>query len=290
MSLSFKDTKNATPIAKIVNTAKIIYLMIASTLFAPIPKGKIGEFICPYCKKKFKAKHNMTYHVGNDICGKKRFHNDYWNEYICKEGEQLEILPLDGHEMIFCSGPPNCGKSYWINEYVKKYKSIFKDRHVILFTRLDDDKSLKESMYLRITIHPDILADKFEIDDFENSLVIFDDIESSKYPKVTKYLYELMDDLCKNGRHHNISVIFANQECRMGTKTKNLLTNMTMSVIFPWCCSPYQYTRLIHDHIGLTTAQMNKIFGLKSRWVAISRCAPNYAVYQNGVYLIKSTV
>ena len=41
MSLSFKDTKNATPIAKIVNTAKIIYLMIASTLFAPIPKGKI---------------------------------------------------------------------------------------------------------------------------------------------------------------------------------------------------------------------------------------------------------
>lgn len=295
MSLTYRDSKNAIPIAKIRGSKELIYLLPNSEVFSDIPIKNVKEatYKCPYCKKIISTKQNYIYHIKHEgVCKKKHIHSDYTNEIKTDELEEIVKLPLDDHEIIFVSGPPKSGKSYWVNEYVKMYKKIFDERKVVLFTRLNEDDTLKadEDLYMRITIDKNLINEKLKLDDLANSLVIFDDIESSEYPKVTKYLYSLMNDIIKNGRHANISVIITNHDLRGGQKTRDILMNMTMLVIFPQSGSVYHLTRCLHDYIGLSKSQMDKILNIKSRWVAISREFPQYIIYQRGVYMLKSTI
>jgi len=290
MSLTYKETKNAIPVAKISKTPKIIYLLPKSNVFKPVPETNLYEatFSCPYCKKDFNKKQTLIYHISK-VCLKKSHHMDTMPSI--QTPELLVKLPLDAHEMLFISGPPNSGKTYYTKEYVRMYKQMFK-RNVIMFTRNEHDETLKdtEKLFNIVMIDPSILVDRFHLEDFNNSLVIFDDIESSEYPKVTEYLYSLMNDLIRNGRHNNTSVIVTNHDLRAGTKTKNLLNLMTCLVIFPQSGSVYHIKNTLKLYCGFSNPQTNKILQLPSRWVAISREAPQYITYEHGIYMVNADV
>ena len=201
-------------------------------------------------------------------------------------------MPQDDHEIIFVSGPPKCGKSYWVNQYVKKYKDIFDNRKVFLFTRLQHDVTLEKDIdnYIKIFITDSFITDPFKLEDFTNSLCIFDDIESSEFPKATQKAFNLLDDICRNGRHHNISCILCHQETRMGKKTKPLLTMITSLVIFPKTGNIYQMSHVLKEQIGMSKSQINKVMSLSSRWVVINRACPQYIMYDKGVYLLNKDV
>ena len=207
--------------------------------------------------------------------------------FIELNDEVLFKLPLDDHELIFVTGAPKSGKTYWTNEFVKRAIALYKKK-AILITRLNEDETLKndEKLYTRIVINPELLIDKFTLEDFNDSIVIFDDIESSEYKKVTEYLYDLLSDMAKNGRHHNITIIFTNQMAMMYKRTREILSMLTTLVIFPNSGSAYHMRRLLRTYIGLEKAEVDKVLGLKSRWVSISREKPQYVMYEGGVYLL----
>ena len=286
MSLTYKDSANAVPIAKIKGSNKIIYLLSNSTVFEKVDRYD-KKVKCPYCKKELSTKQKLLYHL--TICEKKNHHIDTKPRILLSVLEFMEKLPLplEEHEVIFCTGPPKCGKTYWVNEYVKMFKHVFK-LPVFRLSRVSHDETLRkeEKHYLNIPIDNEIVENPLKLEDFADSLVIFDDIESSEFPKATKMAYNLLDDMCKNGRHHRIAVIFCNQECRMGTKTKPILSTVTTLVIFPQNASLYQTERLLKDHVGMSKTQIKDALNLNTRWEVISKATPQYIMYEHGVYLL----
>lgn len=289
MSFTFKDSSKALPVAKIQGTTKIIYLLPESDDFDVIPSKNVNKkpLKCPYCKNYFKTKQSFISHVVNVCPEKKNIILDSRPSIKMEVGERLQILPLDEHETIFVTGAPNCGKTYLTNEFTKAYIKMFQ-RQVFLFTCVKNDDTLKKDIenYIRVPIDNDLLEEPIKLEDLSNSLCIFDDIESSEFPHATAYAYNLLSEICKAGRHENISVIFINQECRMGKKTKAILTMLTKLVIFPKSASFYQTSRLLKDYIGLGNDQITDIFKSKSRWVAINRAVPQYVINENGCYVL----
>jgi hypothetical protein len=287
MALSFIDKDTSIPIAKINDLKKIIYLEPNNNQFREVPQRNLSsaEYFCPFCEKELSTKERLEYHIKHG-CTQKGKEMLYFPTLQTK-GEKIQKLPLQSREIIFATGPPGCGKSYWVNEYVKAYTKLY-DGKVYLVTTHEQDETLKKDMkkYISIAVTDALLKDPFELQDFKNSLVIFDDIETSKYPKATKYILNLMDDIAKNGRHQNINMIYVNQECRAGNITKKILTMMTGLVIFPQTGETYQLTRLLHDYCGFSKIRINKVLSLPSRWVYYSRVHPQYIIYETGVFIL----
>jgi len=288
MSLTYTKSTNGVPIAK-TSGNKIIYLLENSKVFPDIPKINIHEisYTCPYCKHTLATKHALLYHL-HHACKKK---SSICRGYDVKPSIELDEittlfkLPLEFESIMVC-GPPGCGKSYWVNEYVKRFKELYiNNNKVFLITRLEHDTTIENNIddYVRISIDDNF--DQYKMEDFENSVVIFDDIESAEYKKGTASAYALLDDISKNGRHHNISVIFCNQECRMGKKTKCILTVISGLVVF-MNGNHYQMSSLLRDHVGMNKAQVAKVMTLPSRWAYISRRVPQYILHQKGIYLL----
>lgn len=286
MSLTYKESVNAIPIAKIKDSNKIIYLLPNSTTYQRIDVSN-KKAKCPHCHRELSSKAKLQYHL--TICAKKNLYKDTIPYVKLREFEFLEKLPLplEEHEVIFCTGPPKCGKTYWVNEYVKMFKHIFK-LPVFRISRVDHDETLKqnEGNYLNVPVDDDLVKNPLKLEDFHDSLVIFDDIESSEFPKATKMAYNLLDDMCKNGRHHRIAVIYCNQECRQGIKTKAILSTVTTLVIYPKNASIYQTERLLKDHVGMSKIQINDALKLNTRWEVISKACPQYIMYEHGIYLL----
>ena len=286
MSLTYKDSINAIAIAKIKGNNRIIYLLSNSTVYDRIDISN-SHAKCPYCHRVLSSKATLMYHL--TICEKKNIHRDTIPYIKLREFEFLEKLPLplEEHEVILCTGVPKCGKTFWVNEYVKMFKHIFK-LPVYRISRVERDETLRkdEENYLNIPIDGEWEKAPLKLADFADSLVIFDDIESSEFPKATKMAYNLLDDMCKNGRHHRIAVIFCNQESRMGVKTKAILSTVTTLVIFPKNNSLYQTERLLKDHVGMSKAQIKTVLTLDTRWAVISKACPQYVMHEHGVYLL----
>jgi len=298
MSLTFKDSRNAIAIAKIRESQRVIYLLPDSDVFQEIPKSNIHStnYKCPYCKKVMASKGTLIYHLSHEgVCPKKSsITMDTKPSITLKPEEQLIKIPLpiEEHEIILITGPPKCGKTYWINEQVKMYHAMYDNFRVFLFTRHEQDETLKNDMsnYIHIPITDDIIKDPFKLEDFTNSLVIFDDIESSEFPKATAKAYALLDDLCKNGRHHRTAVMFCNQECRMGKKTKPILSTVTSYVIFPKACERYQTHNLLKEHMGMFSAYIDKLLSMPTRWMILSRMHPQYVMYEGGVFMMNKEI
>ena len=287
MSFSFKNKKGAIPVAKIKGLNKIIYLYPEDKTYNEVPEVNVDAYTytCPYCKKIFNSKRSLIYHVSK-ICPVKEKTMQMFPS-IRTQGELLQKLPLNEHEIIFVTGPPNSGKTWWVNDYGKAYKTLF-GGNIYLITTHEHDKTLSknEDMYINIAVTDELLKEPFELPDFHDSLVIFDDIETSKYPKATKYIFNLLDDICKNGRHHNINCIFVNQECRMAKLTKRILSMFTGLVVFPSSGETYQITKLLQEYCGMSKARINKIMALNTRWVYFSRTRPQYIMAETSCFIL----
>lgn len=285
LTLSTKHT-DAMPVAKIKGTRRVISLLPDDTTFMSIPESRVREatYVCTFCGQPQSSKEQLIYHM-KSTC-RATFNGDKYPSITIERGELVKI-PANDHEIIFITGPPKCGKSYWMNEYVRMYKSIFGGR-VIMFTMHEHDPTLAKDQdnYITVGLSEELLADKLELKDLANSLVIFDDINSSKYPKVTKYLLGLMDDIACNGRHYNINLIYINQECRAGLITKKILTMFTQLVIFPSSGESYQCQKLLKEYCGMSKHRITRIMAMPVRWVMFSRSKPQYILTEKTVAIL----
>lgn len=275
MSITINDSEDAIMIAKVEKTDQIIYYKPNDEIYEPLCKKNNK---CPNCGKIIKFGNQISHIVS---CPKKK--------NICSKFESFDKIiqiPQEQGEIIYVTGPPKAGKTYWINQYAKAFKNIY-NKDIYLFTRNEHDETLDDKLYNKILI--DDLDEKIDINTFSDSLVIFDDIESSVDPKTTSYLFSLLNDLIKNGRHLNdggCSIIFSNQQMRLYLRTRVILECCTNIIIFPKYGSKYHMTNVLKLYLGLSQREINYIFDLPSRWVSIQRMCPKYVISEHIVYML----
>ena len=107
---------------------------------------------------------------------------------------------------MYIAGTSGSGKSFFTSEYVKQYHKYYPDNVVFLITEGEDEPAFHGMNYIKKVNLEGIEDDPLDYTEFEDTLVIFDDIDAMR-GKLGKYINELRDKLLKNSRKKRVSVI-----------------------------------------------------------------------------------
>jgi hypothetical protein len=209
-------------------------------------------------------------------------------EVNLNDGSHVEMLPpLNVSQRFVIAGMTGSGKSTQVREYVKKYHKMYPDNKIFLFSQHESDPIYDSIKYfIRIKINDDLIDDPINLDELENSLCVFDDVDNIQNKKLSESLIKLINDINCNGRHHNISCIVTLHILMNYQKTKSLLSDISGALLF-LTGSKYAINRYLKMYAGLDAQQIKKITSLKSRWFYISLTVPQYVLSEYGAFIIK---
>jgi hypothetical protein len=205
----------------------------------------------------------------------------------------FNMLPLVNNEdtnqrdAILVAGQSGVGKSVYISQYIENYKKLFNGNEVYLFSKIEDDKAFNNLDIKRIVIDEKILEYDFDLLDFKNSLVIFDDYSVSD-TNINKKIEDMIHQLLEKSRKQQTYIIVVNHLLQNNTKqTKSIIFESTKYVIFPRCSSKYQLNRFLREYMGLDKIQIQKIYSLNTRAVCINKSViPNVIIADHDIYIL----
>lgn len=291
---SFDSKSNGQPIAIIKGgkfDKKTLYLVDEMTPIKSLDDLKNDEFF-----KKFqenmtllrlselrKALHEKT-DLTTDLL---KIYSDSRKSLKINDGK-LEQLPSSKIiERLFIAGASGSGKSTYTGNYINRYKKMFKDRDVFLFTRNTEDKAVDKFKPIRIELNDELTEDPIELTEFNSSLVIFDDITTIPDKLIKNEVIRIREDLLECGRKENISVIVTNHNLLDYKNTRNLLNEATSVTFFPkGGGGTSQILGFLKRHCGMNNKEINKVMNLPSRWVTIFRNYPTYIMHERGVFML----
>jgi hypothetical protein len=115
-------------------------------------------------------------------------------------------------------------------------------------------------------LNPDFLDDDISLEDFKDSLDIFDDVDVF-------------------GTKINVGICFTTHSPCAGNETKILLSEANIITIFAKTTVNRALKYLLDNYIGLDKKQIDKIKKIYSRAVSIIRGYPMTIVAENNVFL-----
>ena len=204
------------------------------------------------------------------------------------ENGEIMLSPDKDTERItmYCCGSAGSGKSYFVAQYCEQYHKTFKNNPIFLISENDSDPAFDSKDYIKRIIIEDLYENPLDWREFENCMVIFDDIDSIK-GKLGKTVDALRDKLLKNSRKFKVSVVSTSHDA-CGQSLKSVLNESKIIVFFM-----LNYNRslkyLLENYLGL---DKNTILKLKktsdsSRWTAYVKGYPSYLIQQKLITTIK---
>lgn len=203
-------------------------------------------------------------------------------EFKLDEG-QFQYIPdkKRDRDTIFICGSAGSGKSYWTGSYCMEYNRTYPNNPIYLISEGLEDPALDKIPNLkRVRIDEQLVEEPILYTEFENCLVIFDDVDAIS-GALGKYIYNLRDKLLKNSRKKKVSVITTNHTCT-GPELKAVLNESNVIVFFM-----ANYNRalkyLLENYMGLDKVGIKEIKKNKSRWTAYIKCFPNVILQEKNI-------
>jgi hypothetical protein len=208
-------------------------------------------------------------------------------ELIITDDGIISALPnYQDPERAFIGGPSGSGKSFFVSRYLENLRRVFNDRDIFLFSDVGDDECLDKFKPIRIKLDEKFLEDKYVPESFEDSIVVFDDIDSIENKKIKEKVGLLRDALLKRGRHKNTSVIVTNHLLNDYKNTRGTLNEVGSITFFPKCGSSHSIQYMLKMYVGLSAKQIQKIFSLPSRAVTVYKHYPMYVISDRNIHLL----
>ena len=138
------------------------------------------------------------------------------DDALIKEFKQLKI-PHDAklqqvpdttkeREMVYMTGPSGTGKSTYNRKYLEQWKKKKnKDKEIYMFSSLPEDESLDDVKPQRIKLDSSIYEEPIEVEEFKDSVAIFDDIDVISDKKIRDAVYNILNKVLEIGRHFKIT-------------------------------------------------------------------------------------
>jgi hypothetical protein len=201
---------------------------------------------------------------------------------------KLFPLPQKFSERIYVPAPSGSGKSTFIGMYLDELKKAFpnKKRKLFVFSRVEKDPPLDKHKPIRIPLE-EAFFDKnpLAIKDFENSIIIFDDIDTILNKKVVKYVRNFRDDILETGRHYNISILSTSHLIANFLATRTLINEANSIVLFPRGSSFAAVANFLERYLGFTRNQIRMVENLPTRWIWFWKEYPKYAIHEKGAFI-----
>ena len=227
-----------------------------------------------------------------------------FREYTAPEGCHMEPFYRPKERItMFIAGPQNCGKSYFIAEFLDEYKQFHPKRPIYLLTGLDEgDKHFARHNIRKIDMDAETIG-SLSLEELRNDdktgkrlgcLLIFDDTDRIPSKPLMKKVYDLMGMALSTGRDHttqngdaDIDVIITNHEINDFLRTKPVLTECNYLVMFPQCSLKKQMDYCL-DKVGITKRMKEMITTYNlSRSLVIHKTYPFYAVMLDRIIMLK---
>lgn len=191
----------------------------------------------------------------------------------------------NNNNRIVVIAPSGAGKSTWAKNYVKDYKKVNNNNDVFLFSSHKEDPSIDEIKPNRVNLdESEIIMSKKQMqpllypEDFKDSLVIFDDINTSRSKILQQYWFDLAQDLAENGRKYKIDLLFLLHNTSY-SNSRILMSEASHFVFFLNSGAKSLYMRLFKSYLCIEDKKtINKLFKLKSRYIVFSTMAPKYII------------
>ena len=208
-------------------------------------------------------------------------------EIILPKGSKMVPLPnTDIVERLYVTAPSGAGKSTYAGNWLSEYKDIYKDDDIFIFSSVNSDKALDKYDPIRIPIDKSILEEPLDINDYVESVIVFDDTDTIQNKKIRDAIGAFRDFLLEQGRHGDISMIVTSHVMMNYKSTVRILNECTSITFFPKHASPHHIKKWLKERGGVNKKQIKKILNLPSRWVTFYKTYPKYVVYEKGAFLI----
>lgn len=220
-----------------------------------------------------------------------------------------KIVPLIGGAVeafdrsIFLTGPSGSGKTY-LSKLIMKLDE--KNRPIIVFSKIDDDESLRDlkklkvnkssfpdqrdggTRMIKISINTeDDLMNLPSNEDLKNCICFFDDIDS--FPReIANILNEYRDSILESGRHHNITVLSTSHQLYNWAKTRVILNESEYVCLFPHA-NKRSTMMFLKDRMGLINKEISSILNECmdcGRYIICKMSAPNLIMHEKGIILL----
>lgn len=209
----------------------------------------------------------------------------------------------DFDRSIFLCAASGAGKS-WLAKLI--IENDLKKRPVILFSKIQDDKSLEslEGQMVGSSGHGNkprlikipLMSEEDLLDlpatadlaDSKNGVIcMFDDIDAF-HSDIAQYIREYRDSLLECGRHSNITCICTSHLLNNFNKTKIMLNEAEVVVLFP--NSNRRHSDLfLQTRLGVPKSErdfmINKAMR-SGRFLAMRMSAPNMIIHNQGVVMV----
>jgi hypothetical protein len=205
------------------------------------------------------------------------------------DGRTLQPLPrTDTRSVIYVSGPSNSGKSYWTGAYARAYLKIkkYRDNEMYILSQVDRDKVLDELSPIRIPLDINLINDPLKPSDFQDSLIVLDDVDSISDKPLNKAVEAIQNKLLTTGRHTDTEMVITSHLMSDYKRSRVILNESTACVFFPRAGARMQIRAFLKTYGGLSPGQIARVMKLPSRWVMLSKTYPMYIIYDTGFFLL----
>lgn len=311
------------PIASILNTdtSELGYLYLdkegteSNLLTEPLPEAMIDVV-------DEQLRSGISYNeIGNMLRNLRPEDDTGVKEFTAEPNEMVMIVPSKGHERITMFGESGSGKSRLAAQIALQFHHMFPDRKIIIFCaqeedpafyyvekdengyplKDDDDKLIicrdenGEVMPLFpftefILGGPDNPNDvdalkEMKVEDFANSLCIFDDIDNIPEEKVKKQAHYLVNLCYANGRKHNIRSIYMGHVAFAGLQNRTILQETSKFVFFPKTGAD-QIMKFFTNKMDMPAPKARQYASMNVEWLCLVKAAPRYFIYPTGILII----
>ena len=203
-------------------------------------------------------------------------------------GSKFQLVPntTKEREIIYITGPSGSGKSTFTSNYIKEFKKKFKGADIYLFSALSEDEVLDKHGVKRIKLSASLISDKLTSADFEDALVIFDDIDVISDKKIREAVIATMNSILEVGRHFKTYCIITNHLSTAGKDTRRVLNEAHEIVYFPHSGSMKGINYLLKEYVGFDNNEIKAIKRLKTRWCCIFKNYPQLAMTERNLWLL----
>ena len=205
--------------------------------------------------------------------------------------ETFQQIP-DNRErnILYITGASGSGKSWLSADYINQYIKKNPKNEIYLFSSISDDNVLDKIKKLkRVKINDEEFIDtEFVIDDFKDSLVIFDDTDCISNKSLLKKVNAILDIILQTGRHTNTTAIYTSHTACNGKSTKMILNESHSITFFINGMGGKAMKYLLDQYLGLDKKQIEKVKSIKSRWTTVLKTFPQIVMSQRYMAFTKN--
>lgn len=182
-------------------------------------------------------------------------------ELLYKPKTTPRVIPFnDERDVVYISGPSGSGKSTQAGIYAKYYHLMYPKNKIYLFSMKSSDKTLDKYTFItRIKLDEELYLDPIQLDELEDTLVLFDDVDAISDKKVNKEVQRLIEMVLLQGRDRHISVIFISHLACDYRRTRLIILESNIIILFPNTVSNHNLEYLLTKNMNLSKNNVNDI-------------------------------